>query len=189
MLRDAARDGVKGLMLRAGDFFGPAAPNSALGWLTLRSRRPGALRLFARAASASATPSPICPTWPRPWPACWTAKPIWPISRASTSPATGWRGATIWRTPIRRASGDARIPILPFPYPLVVALSPFNETLRELLEMRYLWRRPIGLDNAKLRAFLGDVPSTPLDAAIRATLADMGCLPQAHAPQGSLALA
>ena len=29
--------------------------------------------------------------------------------------------------------------------------------------MRYLWKRPIGLDNAKLVAFLGEEPATPLD--------------------------
>ena len=47
-----------------------------------------------------------------------------------------------------------------------LALAPFMETFRELLEMRYLWRGPIGLDNAKLVRFLGDDPHTPLDAAI-----------------------
>ena len=34
--------------------------------------------------------------------------------------------------------------------------------------MRYLWQMPIGLDEAKLRAFLGDIPSTPLDIAVLA---------------------
>ncbi len=77
---------------------------------------------------------------------------------------------------IRRVTGDARIPLLPFPYPLVQALSPFVEMFRELLEMRYLWKKPIGLDDSKLRAFLGEVPATPLDAAMRETLSDMGCL-------------
>ena len=38
--------------------------------------------------------------------------------------------------------------------------------------MRYLWRRPIGLDNARLTAFLGEEPRTPLVTALRATLAD-----------------
>jgi nucleoside-diphosphate-sugar epimerase len=61
---------------------------------------------------------------------------------------------------------------------MVYALSPFVELFRELLEMRYLQQRPIGLDNAKLVAFLGVEPHTPLDAAIRVTLDDMGCLPE-----------
>jgi nucleoside-diphosphate-sugar epimerase len=90
---------------------------------------------------------------------------------------------------IRRAAGDAAIPRKPFPYPLIYALSPFVEMFRELLEMRYLWEKPIGLDDAKLRAFLGAIPATPFDIAVRETLADMGCLPQEAAPAGRLAVA
>jgi hypothetical protein len=77
----------------------------------------------------------------------------------------------------RRVTGDATIPIRPFPYPVIIALSPFVTMFRELLEMRYLWRRPIGLDGRKLRAFLGDVPTTPLDAAVRESLADLDVTP------------
>jgi nucleoside-diphosphate-sugar epimerase len=79
---------------------------------------------------------------------------------------------------IRRACGDPAIPLRPFPYPVVWALSPFVEMFREMLEMRYLWQKPIGLDDTKLRAFLGEVPSTTLDAAVRETLADLDCLPK-----------
>ena len=188
MLRDAARDGVKGLILRAGDFFGPAAPNSALGWLTVRwggqvrcvfSPGPvGVGHAFAYLPDMAETLARLLDR------------------RADLADFESFHFAGHWlargddmANAIRRVSGRARIPLLPFPYPVVVALSPFDETLRELLEMRYLWRRPIGLSDAKLRAFLGDVPSTPLDAALRITLEDMGCMPQAHAPQGTLALA
>ena len=41
-------------------------------------------------------------------------------------------------------------------------------------EMRYLWRRPIRLSNARLEARIGPEPRTPLDEAVRATLAWMG---------------
>ena len=73
-------------------------------------------------------------------------------------------------------TGNPKLPLHPFPYPLIYALAPFNETFRELLEMRYLWRRPIGLDNTRLVRFLGAEPHTPLDRAMTATLADMDCL-------------
>jgi len=43
--------------------------------------------------------------------------------------------------------------------------------------MRYLWNQPIGLDNAKLVAFLGG-SRNPLDTALRATLADMAAWPK-----------
>jgi nucleoside-diphosphate-sugar epimerase len=90
---------------------------------------------------------------------------------------------------MRRVSGRPGLPMRPFPWIMVRALSPFIEMFRELLEMRYLWRKPIGLDDAKLRAFLGEVPSTPLDTAMRASLTDMGCLPEAIPGVGRLVTA
>jgi nucleoside-diphosphate-sugar epimerase len=72
--------------------------------------------------------------------------------------------------------------------PLVISGSPrvqsnlypladrFVTTLRELLEMRYLWREPIRMDNARVTAVLGREPVTPLDTAVEATLAGLGCL-------------
>jgi nucleoside-diphosphate-sugar epimerase len=43
--------------------------------------------------------------------------------------------------------------------------------------MRYLWREPLRLDNAKLVAVLGEEPHTPLDRAVRDTLRGLGCRP------------
>ena len=79
---------------------------------------------------------------------------------------------------IRRATGAPRLRAWPFPWPLVVALSPFVKLFREMNEMRYLWRETLVLDDAKLKAFLGDaLPATPLDAAVRDTLVGLKCLP------------
>ena len=61
-------------------------------------------------------------------------------------------------------------------------LSPFVETFREMREMRYLWKRPVKLDNSKLVAFLGHEPHTPLDIAVRATLAGLDCIDTEAAP-------
>jgi nucleoside-diphosphate-sugar epimerase len=49
-------------------------------------------------------------------------------------------------------------------------------TLRELLEMRYLWRQPVRMSNARLLAVLEREPHTPLEEAVEATLAGLGCL-------------
>ena len=67
----------------------------------------------------------------------------------------------------------------PFPWWLVRLVSPLVPTLRELLDMRYLWQRPVRMDNRLLVGVLGHEPHTPLDEAIRATLVGMGCLPRA----------
>jgi len=80
---------------------------------------------------------------------------------------------------MRRVTGNPNLPVRSFPWIVVHVAAPFNETFRELLEMRYLWEKPIGLDNAKLVKFLGEEPHTPLDAALRTTLIDMGCLDDA----------
>ena len=42
--------------------------------------------------------------------------------------------------------------------------------------MRYLWRTPVRMDNARLVAALGYEPHTPLDQAVEATLVGMGSL-------------
>jgi len=60
-------------------------------------------------------------------------------------------------------------------------IAPFVTVLREMREMEYLWRTPIQLDNGKLLRLLGTEPHTPLDEAVRVTLAAYGCLPAAMA--------
>ena len=52
----------------------------------------------------------------------------------------------------------------------------WNETMRELMEMRYLWRAPITLSNRKLVAFLGEEPHTPLDVSLREALGELGAV-------------
>jgi hypothetical protein len=42
--------------------------------------------------------------------------------------------------------------------------------------MGYLWTMPVRMDNKRLTAVLGAEPHTPLDAAVRTTLLDLGCL-------------
>jgi hypothetical protein len=43
-------------------------------------------------------------------------------------------------------------------------------------EMRYLWREPLRLDNARLVAALGAEPRTPISVAVRRALESLGCL-------------
>ena len=45
---------------------------------------------------------------------------------------------------------------------------------RELSELEYLWRMPHRISGEKLNAAIGDVPHTPLHAAIRASLRELG---------------
>ncbi|HYQ44674.1 MAG TPA: hypothetical protein VER11_21970, partial [Polyangiaceae bacterium] len=76
----------------------------------------------------------------------------------------------------RRVAGVPQARIWGFPWFVVYLLSPFVETFREMIEMRYLWKQALRLDNAKLVAFLGEEPHTPLDAALDTTLYELGCV-------------
>jgi nucleoside-diphosphate-sugar epimerase len=166
----ACAEGAKGLILRAGDFFGPAGPNSALMWLTTRKAGkvtsiynagpeghdfaylPDLAETLARLLDREADMAAL---------ERFHFRGHWLASGQALGEA------------IRRVTGDPRIPIKPFPWWLIAAASPFVTMFRELLEMRYLWNRPIGLDESKLRGFI-DVPTTPLDCALRESLSDLG---------------
>ena len=185
LLRDAAGDGAKVLIVRAGDFFGPAAPNSGLGWLT--TRRGGRVR-----AVYAPGPAEVGHAWAYlPDLAETTARLLDREAALAEFETFHFAGHWLARSDeladsVRRVTERPDLPIKPFPYPAIWALSPFVETFRELLEMRYLWRRPIGMHGGKLAAFLGNTPATPLDVAVRATLADMGCLEDAPRGVGAL---
>lgn len=77
---------------------------------------------------------------------------------------------------IRQALGEPFLPVKGMPWLIMRLASPFVHFFREVLEMRYLWQVPTRLGNAKLLALLGSEPHTPLEEAVRATLAGTGCL-------------
>ena len=79
---------------------------------------------------------------------------------------------------IRNAVGRESVPVRALPWFIFRLASPFNETLRELYATRPLWQTPIQLDNSKLVRFLGKEPHTALQTAVEATLRGMGCIGQ-----------
>jgi nucleoside-diphosphate-sugar epimerase len=174
-LAQAARAGVKVLILRAGDFFGPLGAPGAFAWLTIR--KGGALRgLYAPGPADVGHAYAYLPDL-----AETLARLVEDEARLADFEVFHFRGHWLARNgelaeAVRRVVGRPDLPVRPFAWIGVLALAPFVETFRELLEMRYLWRRPIGLANDKLVRFLGAEPHTPLDEAVRATLSDMQLL-------------
>jgi len=175
-LKTAAHDGVRSLILRAGDFFGPRQPAS---WVKNMMVTPG-----------KPVTSVIYPGKPNVGHA-WAYLPDLAetfaqlADREQALPAFDtfhfgghWveRGVD-FADAIRRVAGKPKAPIKPLPLWFHLA-TPFVGFLREAREMRYLWEVPVKLDNAKLRALLGSEPVTPLDEAIATTLRDYGCLPR-----------
>ncbi|HEY3798222.1 MAG TPA: NmrA family NAD(P)-binding protein [Caulobacteraceae bacterium] len=184
MERRLATSGVKSLILRSGDFFGPAAPNSAFGWLTTRSKdRVTGVYAPGAAAHAFAYMPDLAETLARLLDAEDRLADVDSFHFRGHLLADGELGASM-----RRVTRQPQLKIAAFPWIVVWAAAPFVETFRELLEMRYLWNREIGLSQARLEAFLGDVPATPLDTAVRATVHDLGCLVE-DAPYAATACA
>jgi nucleoside-diphosphate-sugar epimerase len=175
-LEAASRDGVRALIVRAGDFFGPRTGNS---WFAQGLIKPG-----------KPVRSILYPGGPNVGHA-WAYLPDVAAAIAQLLEREAeldgfdvfhfgghWfeEGIEMARA-IQRVAGEPGSRIRRFPWGLVYALSPFVTVFREMLELRYLWQRPVRLDNAKLVAFLGAEPHTPVAAAVRATLVGLGCLP------------
>jgi len=60
------------------------------------------------------------------------------------------------------------------PWPLFRLGALVVPMLREIAEMSYLWHTPHALDGTALQRAVGSLPSTPIEAALRATLMALG---------------
>jgi nucleoside-diphosphate-sugar epimerase len=171
-MASAAQDGVRSLILRCGDFFGSHASNN---WFAQGIVTPG------KPLRAIHYPGP--PTLRHAWaylPDVGATIAALLEREASLEPfarfhfAGHYISGNTLHAAIRRVAGVSNLRLRGFPWPLVTLGAPFVETLRELRKMRYLWHIPVQLDGTRLHAFLGEVPHTPLDDALLATLDGLG---------------
>jgi nucleoside-diphosphate-sugar epimerase len=164
-----ARESVRTIVLRAGDFFGPRPGNN---WFSQALVKPG---------------QPVRSiTYPgmRGVGHAWAYLPDVAETFALLAGREGSLDAfatyhfeghwdpdgTAMITAIAQAVGRSGVKVKELPWGLFRFIAPFNETVRELLEMKPLWRQPVRLDNRKLLALLGREPRTPLPEAVTATL-------------------
>ena len=177
MMAAAAATGVRSLVLRAGDFFGPQAPSS---WFSAAMVRPGQPVRFVIYPGKQGVGHAFAylPDLAEAMARLLAIEARLPVFE-TVHFAGHWLadGGEIARA-IRRAAGVPRAPILPFPAALLYLAAPFNRTFREMIEMRYLWREPLRLDNRKLEALIGPEPHTPLDDAVLQSLVGLGCIPE-----------
>jgi nucleoside-diphosphate-sugar epimerase len=177
-LEAAARDGVRSLVVRAGDFFGARAANN---WFSQGLVQAGApvktIRNPGRAGVGHqwAYLPDVAATMVRLLESDDGAAAFERFHMAGHWDASGREMAEAIRRVVARETG--RTPrIAAFPWWLAALASPVVPLLRELHEMRYLWREPLRMDNARLVARLGAEPHTPLDEAVRTTLLGQGNL-------------
>ncbi|MDT4813881.1 HpnA: hopanoid-associated sugar epimerase [compost metagenome] len=177
-LEQASREGARVLIVRAGDFFGPKAGNNWFSQGLVKAGQP------VRAVSCPGDPG-VGHQWSYLPDVARTMvellarrdrlEPFATFHMAGHWDVDGTRMSDAIRRVVARRTG-VEVPVRAFPWGLTALAAPFVPTLRELREMRYLWRTPVGMDNAKLVAFLGREPHTPLDEAVEAALEGMGCL-------------
>ncbi|MEK7890277.1 NAD-dependent epimerase/dehydratase family protein [Burkholderia contaminans] len=177
-LQDAAGQGVRTIIVRAGDFFGPKLTGNS--WFAA-----GFVKAGQPVASISVPGrAGIGHQWSYVPDAARamvelierrdTLEPFARFHLGGHWDADGTQMAEAVRRVAQRHG--LRPTVRKFPWWFVWAAAPFVTTLRELLEMRYLWREPVRLDNTRVTAVLGREPVTPLDTAVEATLAGLGCL-------------
>lgn len=177
------------LIVRAGDFFGPQAGNN---WFAQGLVKPG--KPVGRIANPGA--HGVGHQWAY-LPDVAATMVVLIERRAALAPFARFHMCGHWDADgtalcgaigrvVARRGGRASVGA--FPWWLVRLATPFNETLRELWEMRYLWRQAVRLDNALIVAVLGAEPHTPLDVAVERTLEGLGCLPPAPAARRGAAV-
>jgi len=177
-LESFARGGGRVLIVRAGDFFGPKAGNN---WFSQGLIKPG--------MPVTKVSYPGAPGLGHQWAYLPdVARTIVELlaRRDSLDPFATFHMKGHWdqdgtqmvravqRVVGRRTALEPRV--LRFPWWFLVLAAPFVTTFREMLEMRYLWRVPLRLDNAHLESVIGAEPHTPLDQAVETTLVGLGCL-------------
>ncbi|THD57777.1 NAD-dependent epimerase/dehydratase family protein [Phenylobacterium sp.] len=174
-LKTASETGLKVLIVRAGDFFGPRT--TANSWLGAGLVKPG---------------QPLAKvTYPGPLEVAhgWAYLPD--VAEAMVRLASRddlaafetfhMRGYAVTGHELVAALSQAagrKLAVSRLPWFAIRGLAPFNETMREMLEMRYLWEGPVLLDNARLAARLGAEPHTPLETALSAALEGLDVLPR-----------
>ncbi len=174
VLRAAADEGVRSLTVRAGDFFGPKPTGGS--WMSQGLVKPG------RPLAAVTYPGPleIAHAWAYLPDLAETFVRLLDTDLADFE-VFHFRGQQATGQELVGAlqvAAGRRVAVRRLPWFAFAVIAPFNEMIREMLEMKYLWDRPVLLDNTRLVAKLGAEPHTPLADALRAALAGMDALPE-----------
>jgi nucleoside-diphosphate-sugar epimerase len=172
-LREAGQEGAKSVILRAGDFISPRAGQNWIGSGLIQPGKP---------VRAITYPGPLSirHAWAYLPDLAETAVQLLDMEAELSAVASfhfagqaldGRQMVAAFEAVVGR-----KLPVRSFPWFALNVVGPFNETFRELTEMRYLWRETVLMDNARLVKTLGAEPHTPIEAALAATLRGLGCL-------------
>lgn len=173
-LESFARRGGRVLIVRAGDFFGADTPNS---WFQGAMIKPG--------QEVRAITYPGIPELGHAWAFLPDLAETFGqlLEREDKLEIFArfhfdghWMSGDQMAAALRRAARKPDAPVKRFPWWAMILASPFVGFCREVLEMRYLWQKPLRLDNRRLTKFLGAEPHTPIEEALRQSLVRVGSL-------------
>jgi nucleoside-diphosphate-sugar epimerase len=169
-MREAAEGGLRTIVLRAGDYFGGEGSGSWFDRIIVKDIAAGRL------------------TYPGPLDIIheWAYLPdlaqalVALVERRDRLPpfaAFGFAGHAVsgrqFLAAISRACRrDFKIDIMP--WRLLKLMGVVVPVFRELADISYLWSTPHAIDGGRLAEIIGDLPRTPLDQAIAASLAALG---------------
>lgn len=171
-LQDAvASSRVTGLIVRAGDYFGPNSRNTWFGQALVKPGKP--IRRVVNPGYGHGHSWAFLPD---------VAEAIVRLleipEKLRPFERVGFEG--LWDSDgtemlhaIRTVTGNASLRQARFPWWIMRLLVPFGGLPKELADIEPYWRHPLRLDNRRLKELLGQEPHTPLNTAIRQTLSGL----------------
>ena len=173
------QSGVRGIVIRAGDFFG-SGTGTWFDAVSIKDIRKGAFT--SPGGLTTATAWAYLPDLAQTF-----VKVAQERARLKSFEVFHFQGASLtaqrWLdllTPIARQqawlSANKSVKLKKMPWLAIQLGALFVPSWAALLEMRYLWDTPHQLDNTRLLQLIGREPRTPLNQAVRQSLADLGFL-------------
>jgi nucleoside-diphosphate-sugar epimerase len=179
-LKQASENGARVIVLRMGDYIGENAPSAWFGVIAKRTANGFKL----------ATPGPrdLAHTWAYLPDAARTVAAL--ADKRDDLPAwnvfhfAGYRMSLNHIARTLEQVSARRVRTTGFPWLAIRLMAPFSALFRGLLEMRYLWKREVNLQDTRLERVLGrPVPHTPLPQA----LMEVGLAGESEPPANNVA--
>jgi nucleoside-diphosphate-sugar epimerase len=175
-LQAASADGIRSLVVRAGDFFGPGSSGNS--WFSAGIVKPGkpVRAMFYPGKTGIGHQWAYVPDVAQTMLRLVEQEHQLPVFATFHMQGHWDADGTRMVGAIKRSVDQPGVKVRAFPWWVLPLMSPFSETFREMREMRYLWRESIRMENAPLRVTLGEEPHTPWDEAVRTTLTSLHCI-------------
>lgn len=177
-LRDRAADGLRSLVVRAGDFFG--GPGSGT-WMDM-----AILKNLAKGRATYLGPMNVVHSWAYLPDLARTTVALAEVrSQCAVHEVFHFPGHAVTGTQFVDALTDAArrthilapngtLKVAGFPWPIVRLGGLLIPIWREVCKMRYLWNVPHRLSGDKLAQAIGAIPHTPIEQALTEVLVDAG---------------